>query len=205
MSLVQNRILKIRCLLYRIQSLLYGSFAKEPYNLKEPTNRSHPIYRSIFLHIHPIKHERRCEHISRCVSMLKQYWFGHDTGWRRLIGCLKLQVIFRKRATNYRALLRKLTYGDKASYDSTPPYDIKVNVYISIQHIWERTSYMFTHYLCTHDNIQINVYIFLQHVWETMSANQYVLLHYTFTSEYNIQINVYVRIQHTWERMSASP
>ena len=28
-------------------------------------------------------------------------------GWRRLIGCLKSQVIFRKRATNYRALLRK--------------------------------------------------------------------------------------------------
>ena len=33
-----------------------------------------------------------------------------STGWRRPIGCLKLQVIFRKRATNYRALLRKLTY-----------------------------------------------------------------------------------------------
>jgi len=31
------------------------------------------------------------------------------TGWRRLIGCLKLQTIFRKRATNYRALLRKMT------------------------------------------------------------------------------------------------
>ena len=29
------------------------------------------------------------------------------TGWRRCIGCLKLQVNFRKRATNYRALLRK--------------------------------------------------------------------------------------------------
>jgi len=43
------------------------------------------------------------------------------TGGRRLIGCLKLQVIFRKRATNYRALLRKMTYEDKASYDSTPP------------------------------------------------------------------------------------
>jgi len=37
------------------------------------------------------------------------------TGWRRLIGCLKLQVIFRKRATNYRALLWKMTYEDKAS------------------------------------------------------------------------------------------
>jgi len=43
------------------------------------------------------------------------------TGWRRPIGCLKLQVIFRKRATNYRALLRNMTYKDKASYDSTPP------------------------------------------------------------------------------------
>ena len=28
-----------------------------------------------------------------------------STGWRRLIECLNLQVIFRKRATNYRALL----------------------------------------------------------------------------------------------------
>jgi len=44
------------------------------------------------------------------------------TGWRRLIGCLKLQVISHKRATNYTALLRKMTCKDKASYDSTPPF-----------------------------------------------------------------------------------
>jgi len=31
----------------------------------------------------------------------------HDTGWQRPIGCLKLQVYLRRRATNYRALLRK--------------------------------------------------------------------------------------------------
>ena len=43
------------------------------------------------------------------------------TGWRKPIGCLKLQVIFRERATNYRALLREMTCKDKASYDSTPP------------------------------------------------------------------------------------
>jgi len=43
------------------------------------------------------------------------------TGWRRLIGCLKLHVIFRTRAANCRALLRKTTYEDKALYDSTPP------------------------------------------------------------------------------------
>jgi len=40
----------------------------------------------------------------------------------KLIGCLKLQVIFRKRATNYRALLRKMTYEDKASYVWSPHY-----------------------------------------------------------------------------------
>ena len=44
-----------------------------------------------------------------------------DTGWRRPIGCLKLQVIFRKKAANYGALWRKRTYDDKASNDSTPP------------------------------------------------------------------------------------
>ena len=43
------------------------------------------------------------------------------TTWRRLIGCLKLQVIFCKRATNYRALVRKMTYKDKPSYASSPP------------------------------------------------------------------------------------
>jgi len=37
------------------------------------------------------------------------------------IECLKLQVIFRKRATKYRALLRKMTCKDKASYGSWPP------------------------------------------------------------------------------------
>ena len=46
------------------------------------------------------------------------------TGWRRLIGCLKLQVIFHQRSTNSRALLRKMTYKDKASYDSTPTCNI---------------------------------------------------------------------------------
>jgi len=49
-----------------------------------------------------------------------------DTGWRRTIGSLKLQVIFRKRATNLMAFLRKMTCKDKASYDSTPPWYTKI-------------------------------------------------------------------------------
>ena len=44
-----------------------------------------------------------------------------DTGWRRPLGFLISWITFRKLATNYRALLRKMTYKDKASYDSTPP------------------------------------------------------------------------------------
>jgi len=43
------------------------------------------------------------------------------TGWRRLIGSPKLQIIFHKRAIKYRSLLRKMTCKDKGSYESSPP------------------------------------------------------------------------------------
>jgi len=45
-----------------------------------------------------------------------------STGWRLLIGSPKLQFIFHKRATKYRSLLRKMTYKDKGSYESSPPH-----------------------------------------------------------------------------------
>jgi len=50
----------------------------------------------------------------------------NSKGWRRLIGCLKLQVIFRTRAANYRALLRKTTSKDKVSYGFSPPCSQRV-------------------------------------------------------------------------------
>jgi len=63
-------------------------------------------------------------------SSIRATWlFG--TGWRRLVGCLKLQVIFRKRATNYRALLRKITYAENPSYHSTPPCRRDVTLFAS--------------------------------------------------------------------------
>jgi len=40
------------------------------------------------------------------------------TGWRRLIGSPKLQIIFLIRAIKYTSLLRKMTYKDKGSYES---------------------------------------------------------------------------------------
>ena len=47
-----------------------------------------------------------------------------STGWRRLIGSPKLQIIFHKRATKYRSLLQKMTYKDKASYESSSPSNV---------------------------------------------------------------------------------
>ena len=43
------------------------------------------------------------------------------TGWRRLIGYLRLKISFCKRSINYRVLLRKIHYKDKESYGSSPP------------------------------------------------------------------------------------
>jgi len=42
------------------------------------------------------------------------------TGWRRLTGSRKVQIIFHKRATKYRSLLRKMTHKDKGSYETSP-------------------------------------------------------------------------------------
>ena len=58
-------------------------------------------------------------HTNERVVAQPPKWVCIGTEWRRPIGCLKLQVIFRKRATNYRALLQKMTYKDKASCGSS--------------------------------------------------------------------------------------
>jgi len=60
------------------------------------------------------------------------------TGWRRCIGCLSFQVSLRKRATNYRALLQKMTCKDKASYESSAPcvQKSKLWMYPQFAHNW---------------------------------------------------------------------
>jgi len=59
-----------------------------------------------------------------CVCVCVCVWLQQAfvcTGWWRLIGSPKLQIIFHERATKYRSLLRKITYKDKGSYESSPP------------------------------------------------------------------------------------
>jgi len=72
-------------------------------------------------------YERVMSHILMChVTHMNEAWrtwrlhLAH-TDWRRLIGCPKLQIIVHKRATKYTSLLRKMTYKDKGSYESSPP------------------------------------------------------------------------------------
>jgi len=74
-----------------------------------------------------------CCSVLQCVAVLAhttQYAAPHTlvlacklhfciTGRLRPIGSLPSYVIFCKRATNHRALLREMTYKDKASYESS--------------------------------------------------------------------------------------
>ena len=72
-------------------------------------------------------------------------------GWQRPIGCLKLQVIFRKKAINCRALLWKMTCKDKASYGSSPPCTVYLTN--SMSHV-------------THMNEACHTYIWvMSHIW----------------------------------------
>jgi len=81
-----------------------------------------------------------CQHIStRVYSCIHIWihiytWYDSCTGWRRPIRCLISWITFRKLATNYRALLRKMTYKDKASYESSPPC-ISL-VWLVYSHVW---------------------------------------------------------------------
>jgi len=60
---------------------------------------------------------------------MMHFYVRHDscTGWRRPIECFKLQVIFCKRATDYRDLLQKMTCKDKALNGSSPPCSSRVS------------------------------------------------------------------------------
>ena len=72
------------------------------------------IYTYVCIHMHT-----HVVYITVCF--LASLYHSCDTGWQRLIGSPKLQIIFHKRAIKYRSLLRKMTYKDKGSYESSPP------------------------------------------------------------------------------------
>jgi len=73
-------------------------------------------------------------------------------GWRKCIECLKLQISFRKRATNYRALLRKIiNCKGKASYASS-----RHPVSPLLGHVWTWCVCIYI-YIYTHTNLCVCV------------------------------------------------
>ena len=75
-----------------------------------------------------------CMCVNVCVSQSLEYMYVWQlsTRWWRPIGCLNSRVTFRKRASNYRALLQWVTYNyrallqwvtykNKATYECSPP------------------------------------------------------------------------------------
>jgi len=80
------------------------------------------------------------------------------TGWRRPIWCLKLQVIFRKRATNYMAVLWKMPCKDKASYESWPPCIISIACTTGF---WSVDVDVCIMCMCIHVIICICIYMFM--------------------------------------------
>jgi len=86
-----------------------------------------------------------------------------NTGWWRPIGCLKLQVIFRKRVTNCRALLRKITYEQEAPSVTTPPcmcmctYKSNVCLYVESRHTSRHITHVST---CTHTHTHTHTHMY---------------------------------------------
>ena len=110
---------------------------------------THPYLNAVFIFIH----------------VMYIYTLFHTHNMYRVAktqGCLKLQASFRQRAPNYWALLRKLTYTDKASYESSPictrTQKAKINGDLSIQSqlITHTAAHSATHTLKTNKNIHVH-------------------------------------------------
>jgi len=114
-------------------------------------------------HCNTLQHNRHCNtlqhtatHSNDAPAKIVRIASSHlvHTGWRRRIGSPQLQIIFHKTATKYMSLLRKITYKDNGSYESSPPvlmsckYTSRIDVYVYLHHI----------------NIYIYVYIFYIYV-----------------------------------------
>jgi len=79
------------------------------------------LHTYIYTYIHLYLYQSICLSIYRTDWPCERFSCGISTGWRRCIGCLKMQASFRNRAMNYRARWCKMTHKDKASYVLSPP------------------------------------------------------------------------------------
>jgi len=133
----------------------------------------------------------------------------HSTGCRRLIGSPKFQIIFHKRATKYRSLLRKMTRKDKGSYESSPPcmnslrwiWWIRVRMHMII--------HIIIHIMRTHSMVSMRmiwwIHVCMHIVWHIIIHNTRI---HDITSLriirwirvcMHIIINIIIHIGYLWE------
>jgi len=74
-----------------------------------------------------------CTRDAEKEKIVRAYEHIDPTGWRRLIGSPKLQIIFHKRASKYRSLLQTTTHKDKGSYESSPPCTLGEDQFSKLQ------------------------------------------------------------------------
>jgi len=129
-----------------------------------------------------------------------------STGWWRPIGCLKLQVTFHQRATSYRALLRKVTYKDKASYGSSPPCNFAIAAIFYNKHAFPvRKCTKIYKYVYAYVHMCISLYL-CTYIWmrkslcKCMGICVYIYVYiFTYTTHmymYNVRIYVFVNNLH---------
>jgi len=127
-------------------------------------------------------------YVTKLIYMWERTCF---TGWRRLVGSPKLQINFHKRATKYRSLLRKMTYKDKESYESSYMWrnsftcgtTCKVLLIYMWDHMWRATPRP----LCDETPLDIKSYVrgvapyvtkliyMWDHMWRGVAPLAYVL------------------------------
>ena len=106
-----------------------------------------------------------------------------------------MQVSFRQRATNYRALLRKMTYKDKTSYGSSPPCSADAKALqmalekflnmlrnFSVENFLKCVYYIYT---CIHIYIYQNIFIYM-YIYVHIYIRMYIYIH--------IYIRIYIHI-----------
>jgi len=172
---------------------------------------------------HTAPHCNSLQHSETHENTPKKIAANHGTEWQRPIGCLKLQVIFRKRATMYRALLRKLTCKDKASYSlrhlvshhhwiqHTTLHYINTTLYHTTSH-YIAPQHTTTHYnILYHTTPHYNTYgcsfrIGSCHTYErVMSHSTHTYIYATlqdttahYTTPQHIWLFLHIYVQHTW-------
>ena len=123
-----------------------------------------------------------CIHMYMNTIYIHMYKYTHTTpyplwkgtGWRRFIGSPKLQIIFHKRATKYRSLLREMNYKIRDPMSLRHPvvgYRV-VYMYISI-YMYPQYMYIYI-YIYTHTTsyplyakggIYLHTYIYTRNIY----------------------------------------